>query len=157
MNEDGPPAAGAPRTFRRTAGTRLLSAACALLFVAATISVAAASGITAGFFVLSGLSLLSLANALGAWADRYTLGAAGIEYRNTLLALFGARSRLVRWDEVVQVREHRALRLGRLEPRASAVFLVLRSGRRVVLDSLSDFDDVLVAVRRYHAADRAPR
>ena len=148
MNEVGPAAPGAPRTFRRTGGTRLLSAACAVLFVAATISVAATSGITAGFFVLSGLSLLSLANVLGACADRYTLGAAGIEYRNTLLALFGARPRLVRWDDVVQVREHRALRLGRLETQPSAVFLVLRSGRRVVLDSLSDFDDVLVAVQR---------
>jgi hypothetical protein len=147
MSEDGPPPAGASRTFRRTVGTRLLSAACALLFLAATISVATA-GVTAGLFVLSGLSLLSLANVMGAWADRYTLSPAGIEYRNGLLTLFGARPRLVRWDEVVQVREHRTLRLGRLESRASAVFLILRSGRRIVLDSLADFDDVLAAVQR---------
>jgi hypothetical protein len=157
MNADDPAAAGAPRTFRRTGGSRLLSAGCALLFVAGTISVVATSGITAGFFVLSGLSLLSLANALGAWADRYTLGASGIEYRNRFLELFGARPRMVRWDEVVQVREHRSVRLGRLEPHPSAVFLILRSGRRVVLDSLADFDDVLRAVRRYHDADRAAR
>ena len=157
MNGTGPPSAGAPRTFHRTGGTRLLGTACLLLFGAAAISVAATSGPTPGFFVLSGLGLLSLANALGAWADRYTLGAGGIEYRNALLALFGARPRLVRWDDVVQVREHRSIRLGRLEPRASAVFLVLRSGRRLVLDSLADFDAVLDTVRRHHAADRGAR
>jgi hypothetical protein len=137
------------RTFRRTAGTRIVSAGCAILFVAGTISVAATSGAGAGFFVLSGLSVLSLANALGAWADRYTLGASGLEYRNALLAVFGARPRLVPWEEVVQVREHRSLRFGSLDPQASALFLVLRSGRRVVLDSLQDFDALRTAVHHY--------
>ena len=137
------------RTFRRTAGTRIVSAGSALLFVGGTISVGATSGLGAGFFVLSGLSILSLANALGAWADRYTLGAAGLEYRNTLLGLFGARPRLVPWEEVVQVREHRSLRFGRLEPQASALFLVLRSGRRVVLDSLQDFEALKSAVHEH--------
>ena len=53
------------RTFRRTASTRIVSAGSALLFVGGTISVGATSGLGAGFFVLSGLSILSLANALG--------------------------------------------------------------------------------------------
>jgi len=157
MNGAGPPASAAPRTFHRTAGARLLGAACAAGFVVALLAVAAGSGFTPGFFVLSGLALLSLANLLGAWADRYTLGDSGIEYRNTLLALFGARPRLVPWDEVVGVREHRGLRLGRPEARTSAVFLVLRSGRRIVLDSLADFDEVILAVRRYHDEGRAER
>jgi PH (Pleckstrin Homology) domain-containing protein len=137
------------RTFRRTAGTRIVGAACALLFVAGTISVGASYGLSAGFFVLAGLSILSLANALGAWADRYTLGATGLEYRNALMAVFGARPRLVPWEEVVQVREHRSLRFGRLDPQPSALFLVLRSGRRVVLDSLQDFDALRTAVHHY--------
>jgi len=137
------------RTYRRTVGTRIVSAGCALLFVAGTLSVGATSGLGMGFFVLSGLSILSLANALGAWGDRYTLGAAGLEYRNALLALFGARPRLVPWEEVVQVREHRSLRFGRLEPQASALFLVLRSGRRVVLDSLQDFETLKTAIQLY--------
>jgi hypothetical protein len=157
MSEAAPTPAGTPRTFRRSGGTRLLGAACALLFVAGTVSVAATAGFTSGFFVLTGLSLLSLANVLGAWADRYTLGAAGIEYRNGLLALVGARTRFVRWEDVVQIREHRSLRLGRLEPRASAVFLVLRSGRRIVLDSLADFDAAVEMVRRYQDAGRTDR
>ena len=151
MSGRHPPAAGATRTFRRTAGTRAVSAGCALLFVAATISVGLASGASAGFFILSGLSLLSLASAFGAWADRYTLGAAGLEHKNVLLACFGARPRVVPWEEVVQVREHRSLRFGRPETQTSALFLVLRSGRRIVLDSLQDFDVVLGAVRHYCA------
>ncbi len=146
----GPPDAPPPaRTFHRAAGARAVSAACALVFVAGTISVGATSGVTPGLFVLAGLSLLCLANAAGAWADRYTLDEAGIEYRNLLLARLGARPRLVPWKDIVQVREHRALRFGRLEPQASALFLVLRSGRRVVLDSLADFEDVQNAVRRH--------
>lgn len=149
MSEEGRPAPDAPSTFRRSAGTRVVSAGCALLFAAGMIAVGVTSGLTAGFLVLSCLTLLSLANALGAWADRYTLGAAGIEYRNTLLAILGARPRMVPWDEVVQVREHRSVRFGRLEPRASALFLVLRSGRRLVLDSLENFDEVLSAVHRH--------
>ncbi len=149
MSGERAPAAGATRTFRRTAGTRILSAGCALLFAAGTLAVGVTSGVTAGFLVLSCLTLLSCANALGAWADRYTLGAAGIEYRNTLLAFLGARPRVISWDDVVQVREHRAVRFGRLEPQASALFLVLRSGRRLVLDSLENFDDVLSAVHRH--------
>ena len=143
---DAPPRA---RTFHRAAGARAVSAGCALLFVAGTVSVGATSGVTPGLFVLAGLSLLCLANAAGAWADRYILGEAGIEYSNLLLARLGARPRRVPWEDVVQVREHRALRFGRLEPQASALFLVLRNGRRVVLDSLADFDDVLSAVRRH--------
>jgi len=137
------------RTYRRTAGTRIVSAGCAFLFVAGTLSVGATSGLGMGFFVLSGQAILSLANALGAWADRYTLGAAGLEYRNALLALFGARPRLVPWEDVVEVREHRSLRFGRLEPQASALFLVLRSGRRVVLDSLQDFETLKTAIQLY--------
>ena len=50
---------------------------------------------------------------------------------------------------MVGVREHRGLRFGRLEPHASALFLVLRSGRRLALDSLADFDAVLGTVRQY--------
>ena len=137
------------RTFRRTIGTRIIGAGCALLFVAGTISVGATSGAGTGFFVLAGLSLLSLANALGAWADRYTLSESGLEYRNALTALFGARPRRVSWEEVVQVREHRPLRFGRPDARPGALFLVLRSGRRVVLDSLQDFDALTTAVRRH--------
>ena len=142
----------APRTFRRSSSSRLLGTGCALLFLAGAASFASARGAGHGFFVLAGLTLLALANALGAWADRYTFSASGIEYRNALLGLLGARPRLVLWEDVVEAREHRALRTGRLEARPSAVFLVLRSGRRLVLDSLEDLDEAIRLVRRHHGA-----
>jgi len=136
-------------TFRRTTGSRIASAGCALLFIAGAISVGASSGPTSGLLILSALSLLSLANALGAWADRYTLDASGITYGNALLQIFGAPPRRIAWEEVVQVRENHPLRFGRLDPQAGALFLVLRSGRRVVLDSLQDFDTLRTAVQHY--------
>jgi len=148
MSGGGRPPGDAPRTFRRSASSRLLGTGCALLFLAGAVSFASARGAGPGFFVLAGLTLLALANALGAWADRYTFSDSGIEYRNALLGLLGARPRLVPWEDVVEAREHRSLRMGRLEARPSAVFLVLRSGRRFVLDSLDDLDEAIRRVRR---------
>ncbi|HEU4403341.1 MAG TPA: hypothetical protein VFT43_14685 [Candidatus Polarisedimenticolia bacterium] len=140
--------AGGARTFRRTAGARLLGAACALLFTGAAISRAGAAGFTAGFALMGALAVLSLVNLAGAFADRYTLDAGGIEYRNAILALVGRGHRRVAWDDVIQVREHRRLRAGRPEDRPSAIILTPRSGRRLVLDSLQDYDEVVRAVRR---------
>jgi hypothetical protein len=149
--------AGQARTFHRSTGARAISSTCALLFVAGSVSTGAMAGVTPAFFVLAGLSLMSLASLLGAWADRYTLGEAGIEYRNLLLTRLGARPRFIPWSDVVGVREHRGLRFGRLEPHASALFLALRSGRRLVLDSLADFEAVRGAVQHYAAAARGDR
>ena len=145
----------ASRTFHRSAGSRAVTSACALLFVAGAASAGSVGGVTPAFVVLAGLSLLSLASALGAWADRYTLGESGIEYRNALLARLGARPRLTPWGDVVDVREHRGLRFGRPEPHASALFLALRPGGRLVLDSLADFEAVRAAVHHYVAAARS--
>lgn len=142
------------RTFHRSAGSRAVSSACALLFVAGAASAGAIGGVTPAFFVLAGLSLISLASALGAWADRYTLGEAGIEYRNVLLARLGARPRLTPWSDVVDVREHRGLRFGRPEAHASALFLALRPGGRLILDSLADFEAVRSAVQHHCSATR---
>jgi hypothetical protein len=143
------PAGGAGRVHRRSAGTRALAAGCAILFAAGAVSFWAASGPTAGALVSAALALLALANLVTALADRYTLGEDGIEYRNDLLCRLGRRPRRVAWSEIVAVREHHRLRAGRPELRPSAVFLTLRSGRRLVLDSLEDYDEVLRAVRRH--------
>jgi hypothetical protein len=142
---DAEPMAG--RTFRRTLGTRLIGAACAILFVTGAASLAATSGPGPGVYLLGALALLSLANLVTACGDRYTLGEEGIEYGNVLLSRLGVRPRRVAWEEIVGLREHRRLRAGRLEERPSALFLTLRSGRRMVLDSLEDYDEVLRAVR----------
>ncbi len=137
------------RVHRRSGGTRALAASCAALLVAGAASLWAASGPTTGALVSTALALLAIANLVTALADRYTLGEDGIEYRNDLLCRLGRRPRRVAWDEIVGVREHHRLRAGRPEPRPSALFLTLRSGRRLVLDSLEDYDEVLRAVRRH--------
>jgi hypothetical protein len=137
------------RTFRRSAGTRLIGAACVLLFGGGALSCLLASGATAAFLVLTGLALLSVANLIGACADRFTLDDAGIEYRNAVLSRLGLRPRRVAWEEVERVREHRRPGAGRVEGRPSALFLTLRSGRRMVLDALEDYDEVVREVYRH--------
>lgn len=135
----------APRTYRRSRGTRFLGAGAAALLVGAAISHVSSAGLRPGLLVIGLLALLSLANLVSAWGDRFTLSEGGIEYRNTLLARCGVRPRRLAWDEIVQVREHRRLSDRGGPPRA--VFLIPRSGRRLVLDALEDYDEVLRTVR----------
>src|SRR5207245_3743206 len=122
---------GAVRTYRRSLGMRIVSAACAVLFLGGAISLARAAGATAGLLILGALAALSLINLAGAFADRYTLDDEGIEYRNALLALLGRAPRRVAWDEIADVREHHRLRASGGGP-PSALFLTLRSARRLV-------------------------
>ena len=109
----------------------------------------AASGPTAWFFVLASLALASLASLISAFADRYTLSETGIEYSNSLLLRLGVRPRRVAWDQVVQVKEPRRPGAGGAEARSGPLFLVLRSGRKMVLDSLQDYDEIRRAVRHH--------
>jgi hypothetical protein len=135
------------RTYRRTWATRTLSAVCAILFLGGAATVGSSSGWTPWFFTLAALALASLASLISAFADRYTLSETGIEYRNAVLARLGVRPRRVAWEDVVQVREPRRPRAGGGEPRAGPLFLTLRSGRRMVIDSLQDYDEVRRTVR----------
>ncbi len=146
--------AGEGRTYRRSAGTRIVGAGCALLFTGGAASFAVTNGATPGVVVLAGLALLSLVNLITACADRYTLSEAGIEYRNGLVSRLGGRPRRVAWSEVVRVREHRRLRASRSDAPPSALFLTLRSGGRIVLDSLENYDDILKTVRQRCGPDR---
>ncbi len=148
------PDEGRSRAYRRSPGTRILAILCALLFVGAAASYAATYGPTAWCAVLAGMALLSLCNLVTACADRFVIGADGIVYRNAILARLGQRARRVGWDEVIGVREHHRLRAGRPEERPSALFLTLRSGRRMVLDSLEDLDEILLTVRQRCGRDR---
>lgn len=140
------------RAYHRTTGTRILGGACVLLFGGGAISVLRSSGPTAGFCVLLALLIMSLINLAGVWADRYVLDEEGIEYRNSLWARLGRRPRRVAWEDVIAVREHRRLRAGSREDQPSAVFLILRAGGRLPLDSLQDFDEILKTVRHHCGA-----
>ena len=146
--------AKAARTYRRSAWTRIVGAGCALLFVGAAASFAASRGSGRGLALLVGLAILSLCNLVTAWADRVTLSDAGIECRNSLLGRFGRRDRRVAWEDVVQVREHRRPGRAAVDGPPSAIVLTLRSGRRLVLDSLEHSEEILDSVRRHSGRNR---
>ena len=147
--------AGAARTYRRSAWTRIVGAGCALLFVGAAVSFAASRGAGRGLVFLVGLAVLSLCNLVTAWTDRVTLSDAGIECRNSLLERFGRSQRRVAWEDVVQVREHRKPGGAGADGPPSALVLTLRSGRRLVLDSLERYDEILDTVRRHSGRNRS--
>jgi alkylated DNA nucleotide flippase Atl1 len=136
------------RTYRRSLTTRLLGAAGAALFVGGAISYMTVSRFGPWLIVIGSLAILSLANLVTAYADRFTLGPEGIEYRNVLLQRLGVRPRRIRWRDVAQVRAQERPPRGRSGSGPRAVFLIPRSGRRMVLDSLEDFDEALRTIRR---------
>jgi hypothetical protein len=136
------------RTYRRSLGTLLVAALCLLLFAGGAVSCFLSAGASRLFFFFSGLAVLGAANLVGAAADRYTLGDEGIVYRSGLMFLLGRPPRNVPWGEVSRVREHRGLRDADASRPASAIVLTLRTGGRVVLDSLQNFEEVLAEVRR---------
>jgi hypothetical protein len=150
----GGAAAPAPRVYRRTLGTRLLAGACAALLTSGALAAAINSGLSGGVLFLAALALLSLANLVTAFGDRYTLSEQGIEYGNRLLRPLGRAPRRVAWGDIERLREHHRRRPGGAASAPSALFLTTRSGRRLVLDSLERYDEVLATVRRHCAAGR---
>jgi hypothetical protein len=139
------PGIGEARTFRRTLGMRLLSIACALLFGSLEADHLATGGrlISLGGVVLGLLFLVSLGASLLNMGDRYRIDDEGIGYANPLLARLGVRlDRRIAWREVVSVRAHRPWSHGAREEKPGALFLHLASGRRFVIDSVEDFDEV---------------
>ena len=138
---DGAPGRGTARTFRRSLAARIFSLLTALNLCAATATRLAAREPAAGLFVLGLLALLAFAGVASAWGDRVTLDAEGVTISNPALAWIGLKGRSLAWADVASVREHRRPRPAGGEEPVRAVILVPRSGRRVVLDSLQDFDE----------------
>ncbi|MCZ6779941.1 MAG: hypothetical protein O7F16_13395 [Acidobacteria bacterium] len=140
------------RIFRRTLGARLLSAAAAALFsclMALTILQPPADGMLGGALVCGLLLLLSLAAVAVNFGDRIVVDATGVRFRNLWrerLRIGGTR--LLRWDEVEEVRElQRARRTGTL-PGAGTLVVRTRSGRRYVIDSIEGIEEVAALLRQ---------
>jgi len=152
-----------PRTYRRSAGTRLVAVVCAALFVSAAVASWITSGFTPGTVAASLIALLSLANLVTAWADLFTLSDEGIESTNLILERLGRPPRRFAWSDIVSVRGPArsgpagAADASRVPASRSgtprALFLVLRNGRRIVLDSLERYDEVLGTVLRRCGAE----
>ncbi len=125
----------------------MLAIVSAALFFAGALSYLILSGFGYGFLVIGALTLLSLVNLTTAWGDRIRIDQQGIEQSNVLLALLGAPPRRVAWEEITTIREHRRRSGGRAPGPLRALILIPRSGRRMILDSLERFDEVLGEVR----------
>ena len=143
------PAAG--RTFRRSLSARSVSVVALLMFGLALAARTAAHDFGPGWFILFALTLASIAGAVSAWGDRVSIDAGGVATRNLLLSrLTGGRppfaGRRLSWAEVLRVQEHRRPGSPATEP-PRALFLVPVRGRRMALDSLEDFDQVVSLVR----------
>jgi hypothetical protein len=143
------------RTFRRSLSIRVLSLLTTLFLAGAVASRLLARELGPGLWVIASLGVVGLIGVIGAWGDRIRLDDEGVEVRNQLGSLLGLPGRRLAWRDVVAVREHRRPRPGG-EAAVSALFLVPRTGRRLVLDSLVDFEEARsMAVRLHRAAQEA--
>ena len=143
----------APRVVGRSFGLRLVSLVALLLFGASAATRAAAGQTGRGLGVVAALALLSLAGAVSAWGDRFTLDASGIAYRNVFLGRLLARR--LAWKDVARVQIHRRAGDGPDAP-ARGLFLIPYAGRRMALDSVQDLEEVRRYATRACAAAAAP-
>ena len=139
------------RTFRRSLSIRVLSLLTTLFLAGAVASRLLARELGPGLWVIALLAVVGLIGVIGSWGDRIRLDEEGVEVRNPLWSLLRLPGRRLAWRDVVAVREHRRPRPGGEAP-VSALFLVPRAGRRLVLDSLADFEEARSMVFRLHRA-----
>jgi len=130
------------RVVGRSLGLRVISLIALLLFGVSAVTRAAAGQTGRGLGVVAALALLSLAGAISAWGDRFTLDAAGVAYRNVFLGDLLARR--LAWRDVARVQVHRRAGDAPDAP-ARGLFLIPYDGRRMALDSVQDLEEV----RRY--------
>lgn len=144
--------------YRRSFGIRALSVACLLVFSCMECAHLSSGGrlLSFGGILLGALSLAGLAASFLNLGDRYALDERGIRYENLLLARLGIRlSRAVAWSDVRSMRIHHGIRFGMREEHPSALFLDVAGGRRFVIDSVEDFDEIqrLIAGRLQERVD----
>ena len=138
---------GAPRVARRSVAARVTAIAGAALLATAAVSIGATSGVSPGLVLVALAALVALGNLAAAWGDRYRFDGEGFEYRNFILQRLGFPPRRVAWNDVERVWEHRRPAAGGTGTgRPAALFLRLRSGRRIVLDSLEEYEAIAAAV-----------
>ena len=148
----------AGRTFRRSLSARVVSVTALVLFGLAVATRTASADFGVGYWVLAMLVLVSAAGVISAWGDRVTIDASAVETRNLVLARLPGLSpragRRLAWADVLRLQEHRRPGSDPKEP-PRALFLVPHRGRRLALDSLESFDEVVALVRRGMTSSRA--
>ena len=93
-------------------------------------------------YLLIGLFLATLVQAVLQYGDHIYLSEMGLKYENRLLALFGKRSDWIRWEDIVEIRE----------VRRRVLVLLSRDGRRLLVDAILGY-----AIARAEIVRRAPQ
>lgn len=150
------------KIYRRSFSMRALSLGSLLLFAILEYAHLTSGGrfVSFGGLLLAVLILLSCLATLLNLGDRYRVDERGIQYANLLLSRLGlAFDRRVAWEEIVAVRPYHSLRFGMREEHPSALFLSLTSGRRFVIDSVENFDEIhrAITARLAHGATSGRR
>ncbi len=95
------------------------------------------------------LLLLSLAAVAANFGDRIVVDATGVRFRNLWRERLRIdRSRLMRWDEVAEVRELQPGGHTGILPAAGTLVVRTRSGRRYVIDSIEGIEEVAALLRQ---------
>lgn len=140
------------RTFRRTLGSRLLSAAAVVLFAGLTgltILQPPEGGMLLGLLVCGLLLLVSLLALTVNFGDRIVVDETGVRFRNVWRErLKIGRTQQLRWDEVEEVRELQPGRRTGTLPAARTLVVRTRSGRRFMFDSIEGIEEVSDLLRR---------
>jgi hypothetical protein len=142
----------AKRVFRRTLGSRLLSVVAVVLFAGLTgitLLQSPAGGSFIGLAVCALLLLISLLVLAANFGDRIVVEESGVRLCNVWrekLRIGGGR--LLRWEEVEEVRELQPGRRTGTLPSARTLVVRTRAGRRWVFDSIEGIEEVAALLRR---------
>ena len=131
--------------FDRTPVARLVSCAAAFGSAALVFNYVAESADDFAILPFLGLVLLfagTIAAAAVQYGDHIYVSDEGVMYENRVLSLFGKRGRMMRWEDIVEVREIRR----------KVLVLLSRDGRRMLVDAILGY-----AIARAEILRRAPQ
>jgi hypothetical protein len=142
----GQPAA-APRVYPRALAAAGAAAAAAL--AVHLVANPARPGTARGLAVCGALFLLSALLVVANFGDRVEVGEEGVRLRNAWREKIGiGRARLLRWEDVEEVRELPAPRPGAGQAATRAFVVRTHAGRRMVFDSIDGIEEIAEEFRR---------
>jgi hypothetical protein len=147
--------------YRRTRASRAAAAAAAVLFGGVLLFhllEAPAEGWGRGLIVSGALLAASLLLVVANFGDRIAVEPEGLRFSNLCRERLGlGGSRLLRWEDVEEVRDLRPPGAPRLLSQGPAFVARTREGRRFVLDSLDGIEEIAALLQERAARISDPR